>query len=112
VLKSQSLDLGATFKVVSTTEIGRGTDNNIRIPDKPVSRKHAVINYSGGKFYIRDLKSTYGTRVDGEEVTPSGVILEDGSQIQLGTDTMLEFNILIFKKEEDDDDKTKIYGQD
>lgn len=113
VLKSQKLDLGATFKVLGTTEIGRGVENKVRIPDKPVSRRHAVIYYSGGKFYIRDLNSTYGTKLNGLEVTPSGVVLEDGAQIQLGTGTILEFNVLFFRKEEDEDDeKTKIYGQE
>lgn len=113
VLKSQKLDLGATFKVLGTTEIGRGVENSVRVPDKPVSRKHAVIYYSGGNFFIRDLNSTYGTTVDDRKVTSAGMVLKDGAQIQLGSATILEFNILVFGKEEkEDDDKTKIYGQD
>lgn len=112
VIKSQELDLGAIYKVKGTTEIGRGTGNDIIIPDKPVSRKHAIINYAGGKFHIRDLNSTYGTRVDGRDVTSGGVILNDGAKIQFGTKTVMEFNVLITGDETaDDDDKTMIYGQ-
>jgi VWFA-related protein len=114
VVKSQELDLGAIFKVLGTTEIGRGTGNDIHIPDKPVSRKHAIINYAGGKFYLRDLNSSYGTKVDGHEVSPSGVIIKDGAQIQFGTKTVLEFNIIVAgkKTDEDESDKTMIYNQD
>ncbi|MDB9822185.1 FHA domain-containing protein [Deltaproteobacteria bacterium] len=112
VVKSQELDLGATFKVLGTTEIGRGTGNDIRIPDKPVSRKHAIINYAGGNFHIRDLKSSYGTKVDGQEVTPGGVVINDGAQIQFGTKTVLEFNILLVGKKTDEEDKTMIYNED
>ncbi|MBN1627783.1 MAG: FHA domain-containing protein [Deltaproteobacteria bacterium] len=112
VLKSQELDLGATLKVLGTTAIGRGTDNDIRIPDKSVSRKHAIIYYSGGNFFLRDLNSSYGTKMDGQEVTSAGLRLKDGAQIQLGNKTVLEFNILVFGKDSEDDDKTMIYGQD
>ena len=111
VIKSHELDLGATFKVLSTTEIGRGTGNDIRIPDKSVSRKHAVINYVGGKFHIRDLNSSYGTKVDGREVTSEGVVINDGAQIYLGTKTVLEFNILFAEKKSDKTDKTMIYDK-
>lgn len=113
VLKSQKMDLGATFKVLGNTEIGRSAENSVRLPDKPVSRKHAVIYYSGGNFFIRDLKSTYGTTVDGRKVTSAGVVLKDGAQIQLGPATILEFNVLVFGTEEQEDkDRTKIYGQE
>ena len=112
VIKSHELDLGATFKVLGTTEIGRGTGNDIRIPDKSVSRKHAIINYAGGKFHIRDLKSSYGTKVDGREVTSEGVVINDGAQIYLGTTTVLEFNILFAEKKSDEADKTMIYDKE
>ena len=112
VLQSHELDLGATFKVLGTTEIGRGTGNDIRIPDKSVSRKHAVINNIGGKFFIRDLNSSYGTKVDGKEVSTSGVEINDGAQVHLGTKTVMEFNILTIGKEFNEDDKTVVYERD
>ncbi|MFC1868730.1 FHA domain-containing protein [Thermodesulfobacteriota bacterium] len=112
VLKSQELDLGATLKVLGTTAIGRGTDNDIRIPDKSVSRKHAVIYYSDGNFFLRDLNSSFGTKMDGQKVTSAGIRLKDGAQIQLGSKTVMEFNILVFGKDTENDDKTMIYGQD
>jgi len=112
VIKSHELDLGATFKVLKSTELGRGTGNDIRIPDKSVSRKHAVINYIDGKFYIRDLNSTYGTKVNGKDVTSRGVMINDEAQIELGTRAVLKFNILMNGKETKKYDETIVYDQD
>jgi VWFA-related protein len=112
VIKSHELDLGATFKVLRSTELGRGSGNDIRIPDKSVSRKHAVINYIDGNFYIRDLNSTYGTKVNGKDVTSRGVMIDDESQIEVGTSAVLKFNILMKGKETKKDDETIVYDQD
>jgi len=111
VIKSHQLDLGAVFKVLGATEIGRGTGNNIRIPDKSVSRKHAIINYAGGRFHIRDLNSSYGTKVDGRDVKSQGVVINDGAEIQFGNNTIMKFNVIISGKEGAKDDKTIVYNQ-
>jgi VWFA-related protein len=112
VIKSHELDLGATFKVLKSTELGRGTGNDIRIPDKSVSRKHAVISYIDGNFYIRDLNSTYGTKVNGKDATSRGVIINDEAQIEVGKSAVLKFNILMNGKETKKDDETIVYDQD
>jgi VWFA-related protein len=111
VIKSHQLDLGAVFRVLGATEIGRGTGNNIRIPDKSVSRKHAIINYAGGRFHIRDLNSSYGTKVDGREVKSQGVVINDGAEVQFGNNTIMKFNIIISGKESEKNDKTIVYDQ-
>ena len=43
--------------------IGRGTDSDIKITDISVSRHHARIKYSMGKFFIQDNKSKFGTLI-------------------------------------------------
>ena len=111
VIKSHQLDLGEVFRVLGATEIGRGTGNNIRIPDKSVSRKHAIINYAGGRFHIRDLNSSYGTKLDGKEVKSQGVVINDGAEIQFGNNTIMKFNIIVSGKEGEKDDETIVYGQ-
>jgi VWFA-related protein len=110
VIKSHQLDLGAVFRVTGATEIGRGTGNKIRIPDKSVSRKHAVINYAGGRFHIRDLHSSYGTKVDGREVKSQGIVINDGAEIQFGNNTVMKFNIIVSGKEGEKEDETIVYG--
>ncbi len=111
VIKSHQLDLGAVFRVTGTTEIGRGTGNMIRIPDKSVSRKHAIINYAGGKFHIRDLNSSYGTKADGREIKSQGAVINDGAEIQFGNNTIMKFNIIVSGKEVKKDDETIVYGR-
>lgn len=50
------------------TNIGRHVNNNVIITDTNVSRYHARIVLTDGKFYLEDLGSTYGTKVNGKEV--------------------------------------------
>lgn len=51
-----------------TTNIGRHVNNNVIINEPLVSRYHARILYRDKKFYIEDLGSTHGTKVNGERI--------------------------------------------
>lgn len=114
VIKSMNLDPGKTFEVIiGTTTIGRTSNNDIFIPDKPVSRKHAAISYDGSSFHIHDLGSKNGTIVDDEDVSSGRTALSDGARIQLSSKTILEFNVIAPEEEEvGDDDITKISDDD
>lgn len=57
------------------------------IPDRQVSRKHAAVEVYGDKVFIKDLRSTNGTYVNGERVFQAE--LEDQSEIVLGGTTLL-----------------------
>ena len=66
--------------------VGRSIDNDIRIEDKTLSRKHAKIVLKGGRFFITDLKSQNKTFFDSAYLEPgSGVELKAGVPIALGT---------------------------
>ncbi|MEO1652332.1 MAG: FHA domain-containing protein [Bacteroidota bacterium] len=65
-----------------TITIGRGTNNDIIIPEQTVSSKHATITIENGSFFINDLDSTNGTFVNGSRV--SAKILKSGDLIKLG----------------------------
>jgi transcriptional regulator with GAF, ATPase, and Fis domain/pSer/pThr/pTyr-binding forkhead associated (FHA) protein len=58
---------GDVFQLVAgqTHTLGRATTNRIVLKDDLCSREHAEISYSGGRWYIRDLNSLNGTRVNG-----------------------------------------------
>ena len=43
--------------------LGRGHQCEIRVTDISVSRTHSEIRYEKGKFYVKDLKSKFGTLV-------------------------------------------------
>ncbi len=64
-------------------KIGRGTDNDLILPDEQASRHHAIVWEAQGVTYIRDQGSTNGTFVNQRRIT-SAVPLRPGDQIQIG----------------------------
>ncbi|NLX09486.1 MAG: FHA domain-containing protein [Chloroflexi bacterium] len=53
----------------STATIGRSPNNQIAIPERHVSRQHAVISFRDGIFMIADLGSANGTFVNDKPLT-------------------------------------------
>src|SRR2546427_5060824 len=51
-----------------TTTIGRMKTNSIVIDDSSVSLMHAKITRKNGEFYLKDLNSTNGTIVNGQQI--------------------------------------------
>jgi pSer/pThr/pTyr-binding forkhead associated (FHA) protein len=62
--------------------IGRGRGADLVIADATISRAHAAIAFDGERFFLQDLGSTNGTRVNGKRETR--VRLQDGDELQLG----------------------------
>ncbi|MDJ0852830.1 MAG: FHA domain-containing protein [Myxococcota bacterium] len=62
--------------------IGRGRSADMLIAEPTISRAHAAIGYDGDRFFMQDLGSTNGTRVNGERETR--VVLDPGDELQLG----------------------------
>ena len=62
--------------------IGRGRGADIVIAEPTMSRAHAAIGYDGAHFFVQDLGSTNGTRVNGTREQKS--LLRDGDEVQLG----------------------------
>ncbi len=53
----------------ATASIGRLPHNEIHIPERHVSREHAVINFRDGIFMLTDLNSANGTFVNDKRLT-------------------------------------------
>jgi hypothetical protein len=85
---------GRTFHLTGRNyKLGRGIKNNIRLSDSTVSRSHAEILWDGVDFYIMDLGSKNGTRLNGQLLIPNEKHrLEEGSELTLGDNTRLRFN--------------------
>ena len=64
------------------THIGRAWGAELRLEDKAVSRRHAIVFTAPDSVRILDDRSANGTRVNGECVT--GAELEDGDVILVG----------------------------
>jgi hypothetical protein len=62
--------------------IGTSDDNDIVLMDKAVSRHHAKIRIEGKKYFIYDLASTNGTRVNGRRVAKKWI--KEGDGIEMG----------------------------
>lgn len=63
--------------------IGRSSRHAIHIPDGTVSKDHAEITSRASQFYLRDLQSRNGTRVNGREAREP-ILLEAGDQVEIG----------------------------
>jgi serine phosphatase RsbU (regulator of sigma subunit) len=68
--------------------IGRSSRHAIHIPDGTVSKDHAEIVSRAGQFYLRDLGSRNGTRVNGREAREP-TLLEAGDQVEIGHVTLM-----------------------
>ena len=76
-----------------TLRIGRDVGNDIVIARKTISSFHATIAYKDGYFYIEDLRSTNGTRLnDGKLRHNEPVRLKSGDKIDF---SIHEFRFLI-----------------
>ncbi|MCB0414658.1 MAG: FHA domain-containing protein [Bdellovibrionales bacterium] len=85
-------DKGASFKILSAqVTIGRDSDNNIKLNDKKVSRKHAVIKFVAGGAKIQELSEHNRMAVDGKKTKQAP--LTDHSTFLIG-DTEFVFRIL------------------
>jgi len=87
---SKGKQQGQDYKITKIeTFIGRSSDNDIRLHDWFVSKKHAMILRQGQNFFIKDLKSWRGTMVNGKFTKEAQ--LKDGDNLQFGS-TIITFH--------------------
>lgn len=70
--------------------IGRGSDCEVILPERQVSRYHAEIKYESGKYYLHDFDSKNGTHLNGKQVAGT-VALHDGDEISIALCVKLLF---------------------
>ena len=81
----------------SRLTIGRQSTNDIALPDRTVSKRHAIVGRVKGQTVVKDLGSRNGTFVNGEKVEKS--ILLNGDRLKVGSVS------LRFYQEEGSDNK-------
>lgn len=84
----------------SLLSIGRDPSNDVVLPDAMVSRRHAVIEFRGSQFYVRDCNSSNGSLVNGDRVSERN--LRDGDLLAIGTARLL------FREEGEQDSGAKV----
>lgn len=72
------------------TTLGRWPDNDIVLPDRLVSRHHALVRRVGSQFQLVDCQSTNGTFVNGVRIERD-YTLQDGDRIQIAPHFQLRF---------------------
>lgn len=80
---------GAVYEFTEgVVRVGRDPENDIVFGNSStVSRKHARIEFDGGKWQIVDLNSTHGTQVNRRKI--SEAVLQSGDELQFGPDARL-----------------------
>jgi Nif-specific regulatory protein len=71
-----------------TYGVGRSPKNRIVLPDDLCSRDHAEVAYAEDAWYVRDLESLNGTRVNGKPVRGDRK-LDTGDEVQFGRSRFL-----------------------
>jgi pSer/pThr/pTyr-binding forkhead associated (FHA) protein len=71
---------------VAPVVVGRGHASDFVIGDSTVSRRHAAIHREGYAWFVEDLGSTNGTRVNGRRVEGRAVIAP-GDELGFGAAT-------------------------
>lgn len=72
----------------STTVVGRSSTADITISDTGISRQHLEISMRSAGWFARDLGSTNGSYVDGQELRSAETALHDGALITMGNARM------------------------
>jgi pSer/pThr/pTyr-binding forkhead associated (FHA) protein len=99
-MKGLSFELGE-----QTVFIGRSSKNDIQIKDNAISRKQFKVFKIGNKLFVEDLKSTNGTSINGELITPGeGYETSEGDIISIGNTALrlAEFHVDKISSEVDD----------
>ncbi len=68
--------------------IGRQKRSGLKLDDKAVSRKHAMIEQQEGRFVVRDLNSRWGTKLNGVKI--------DEAELKLGDQIEIAGNMILF----------------
>lgn len=81
------------FPVSGRVTIGRTPDNTISFPrDQKLSRNHAYIEQRGDEFYIVDLGSSNGSKLNGVTFTGEH-LLQNGDYAILGSSSVVVFTL-------------------
>ena len=81
-----------------TLTLGRGSENDLVVDDRGVSRLHLKLIVQGSRVHLYDQNSTNGTQVGSKRVEQA--TLEDGDLILVGTNVKMRFLLLAPEEKE------------
>lgn len=75
--------VGASFPLLPLTRLGRAPTNTIVLNDTFCSQEHALVTRRGRQWWLEDLRSSNGTRLNGEPINEP-VVVSSGDVIGIG----------------------------
>lgn len=78
-----ALTPGTTFPLLPVTSLGRAVTNTAPIPDEAVSLEHALLHLREGQWWLEDLDSHNGTRLN-DAIISQATLVVPGDVIGLG----------------------------
>ncbi|XP_017890935.1 sarcolemmal membrane-associated protein isoform X2 [Ceratina calcarata] len=91
--QERTLSLDQPVKIGRSVARARATPNNAIFDCKVLSRNHALLWYSGGKFFLQDTRSSNGTFVNNQRLSATGLDSApkevcSGDIVQFGVDVV------------------------
>ena len=81
---------GSEHELNETITIGRDTHNDLVMESAAVSRDHAALTFTDGRWYLEDRGSFNGTYLNGTRVVPGTPLpLRHADRISIGAETLL-----------------------
>jgi hypothetical protein len=74
---------GTAFPLLPVTSLGRAPTNTAPLPDDTASLEHALVHLRDGQWWLEDLDSRNGTRLNDAHITQPAPILH-GDLIGIG----------------------------
>ena len=79
-----------TLTVTDSLSVGRGSDNDLVLGSKQISRNHAQLSVLNGQLYVKDLESSNGTFINDERIAAN-------ESKQLAAEDTLGFASFVFQ---------------
>jgi hypothetical protein len=78
------LQPGCTYQLGEVNLLGRARDNTVLLADTTVSSYHARLSFQSGQWWLEDLGSRNGTRLNGLPLE-APLVITYGDEIELGS---------------------------
>ncbi|MGD2252190.1 MAG: FHA domain-containing protein [Anaerolineales bacterium] len=83
VLVLEGPDPGRCYPLIEVNSLGRAADNLVRLKEDTVSAHHALLTFRGGQWWLEDLGSRNGTKVN-EVLVEEPLVVTYGDALKLG----------------------------
>lgn len=83
VMVLEGPDPGRCYALTQVNSLGRAADNLVRLKENTVSAHHALLTFRGGQWWLEDLGSRNGTKVNEVQVEEP-LVVTYGDALRLG----------------------------